>query len=421
MRHRAGFVIRYIARHIRRASGKSALSVLLAALLLCAAGQLVSVRLSYGDVFYSTPVTAMFTGLSLSQAVRIARLDLALDPYYETIGTVHANLDHNQYPNFDTFTLVFTNNIARYTGEEAEILWALGYDETCMGDLANLLVAGSAFLEEQGLAPGDKVKLSRTGVFAGLLQQYIDRDKYVFKSENPDADPHGYDIRAATGEILSRHSGDIEREVEALSIVFTVAGAVSTPSGSYETMLFSPGIYSSAQLSMPGIMDFAACTVADNDRIEAFRESCEKIMVDGVAGAAGMYMDTSKIENVRNSIRILDALYPIVASAAWLIGGFLCCLVILQSAKEAAAMRVLGATKRKTMALLSLEQVLLSASGLVVGAALLLLSQGAGLAAATGRLSLFAALYIGVAVVSAVTCSALVTRRSPLELLQTKE
>ena len=421
MKHGIAFVLRYIARHMRRAAGKSALSVLLAAMLLCAAGQLASVRVSYGDVFYSTPVTAKFSGLSLSQAVRIARLDLALDPYYETTGMVHTNLDYNTYPEIEMVSLVFTNNIARYTGEEAEIRYADGYDETCMDDLANIIIAGNAFLDERGLAPGDKVTLSRTGIFLGVVQQYIERDRYVFKRENPTVYPEAYDDRAAVGEILSRSGDDIMLEVEGQSVICTIAGAVSTPSGEYEAMLFAPGVYSSAKINMPGTMDIAECTVADNDFIEVFRESCEKIMGDGATGAASLYMDTSRIENVRNSIRILDALYPIVVATAWLIGSFLCCLVILQSAKEAATMRVLGTTRASTSLLLSLEQVLLSAAGLAVGAAALLLSRGAALAATARRLSLYAALYISLVVVSAVICSALVTRRSALELLQTRE
>jgi ABC-type antimicrobial peptide transport system permease subunit len=104
-----------------------------------------------------------------------------------------------------------------------------------------------------------------------------------------------------------------------------------------------------------------------------------------------------------------------------LIGGFLCSLVILQSSKEAATMRVLGATKLKTRAMLTLEQALLGAGGLALGAGAMLMHKGTGLAAIAGRLYAFAALYFGTVVAAAVACAVLATHRSPLELLQTKE
>ena len=84
-------------------------------------------------------------------------------------------------------------------------------------------------------------------------------------------------------------------------------------------------------------------------------------------------------------------------------------------------MRLLGTTKLKTRTMLSLEQAFLSAAGLIIGVCVTLTSRRQGYYALPGAISLFASLYIAIVLASGAVCSALVTRRSALELLQTKE
>jgi ABC-type antimicrobial peptide transport system permease subunit len=82
---------------------------------------------------------------------------------------------------------------------------------------------------------------------------------------------------------------------------------------------------------------------------------------------------------------------------------------------------VLGTTKRKTRSLLALEQILLGLVGLILGAAALLIYNGAALSGIAPQLQLFAALFFATILACAAVCSTLATRRSPLELLQAKE
>jgi len=110
-----------------------------------------------------------------------------------------------------------------------------------------------------------------------------------------------------------------------------------------------------------------------------------------------------------------------VIAAAMLIGGFLCCLMILQSSKEASIMRVLGTTKRKTRTILSLELASLNIAGLIVGFCTLSIYHGGEIVTILNRLYLFAALFVAMILACAAASSALATRRSALELLQTKE
>jgi ABC-type antimicrobial peptide transport system permease subunit len=186
--------------------------------------------------------------------------------------------------------------------------------------------------------------------------------------------------------------------------------------------VFAPGVREEVKSFGALIeLDVAEFTLADNTRVNEFREYGERIADVSLAGTVDFIMDTSKLENILNTLSLLDALYPIVIAAALLIGGFLCALVIFQSSKEAAIMRVLGTTKRKTRAILSLEQILLSAVGLIVGACGLFVYNGVGMAAASADMALFAALYFAVITAAAFISSAAATRKNALELLQTRE
>jgi len=399
------FVMRYIMRHIRRSAWKSALAALLAALLLCAIGQLALTRLSYTEVLENTRIYAKFVGgLPLRTAVQIANSALAADPYYEASATVEAD--------FFEARLVLTNNIARYTGEETAIEYADGYDEFCMGSLGNIAIVGEGFLEAHGLVPGDSILISPQGLYRKLVKSYVDAHRR--------GDPGS---AMTDAEILELNSVFFERELRQKSREFIVAGSFSTPTGAHDMDVMSPGIPYSVDFGVPDKVEKAEYTVADNGRIDEFREFCESVA--GISGSATdsvrMFLDTSKIENIRNSIRLLESVYPMVTVAALLIGAFLCSLVIMQSSKEAAVMRALGTPKRMARTVLALEQMLLCAAGLVVGCGIMLAYKGRALAGVSAGILLFAALYFCAILISAAACSTLATRRSALELLQVKE
>ena len=423
-----GFILRYTGKRIYRAAGKSALATLLAALLLCAIGQIASMRQSYGDVFRDTVIKARFPELKLTAVRRIIDSGYASDVYYEARGTADVDLDFFRYPNLRIVNLVFTNNISRYTGEEAEIRFAEGYDESSLFRFNEILIVGKAYFERRGLSLGSRVAVGRPALFVSAIRPYIEQFALSENGETESDDEEDANSSAtgdangdAAGAFLRAYGVQIMRELSTQVKYFTVAGVVSTPSGAYDTTLFSPGIYAPASIGMPDETDLAECTLVDNDRIDAFRASIREILGLGATDAVVMTMDTDKIDNIRNAIRILDALYPVLVVASLVIGGFLCGLSVLQSTKEAATMRALGTSTARVCAILTLEQALPCAAGLIGGTVAMLLYQGAGLAAAKPTLYLFTAAYFAVILAAAAGCSALVTRRSALELLQTKE
>lgn len=161
--------------------------------------------------------------------------------------------------------------------------------------------------------------------------------------------------------------------------------------------------------------------MADNFRVDEFKTYAEVIAGGSAKDGIIFVMNTSKLENILNTYRILVALYPFTIAAALLIGGFLCCLMILQSTKEAAIMRMLGTTKRKTRAILILEQLFLCITGLAIGTISLLINKGLQMTAVIAQMYLFGAIYFTVILISATICSVAATRPNVLELLQTKD
>ena len=96
-------------------------------------------------------------------------------------------------------------------------------------------------------------------------------------------------------------------------------------------------------------------------------------------------------------------------------------LLVIQSAREAAILRVLGTPKGKTWVMLGGGQVLLCLLGLLLGlAALTLLRQD--VAAVLGGPSLLCAgLYLAGSLCGTIAGAAYVTKDKALELLQVKE
>jgi hypothetical protein len=145
-----GFILRYIWKHTRRSAAKSALALILAALLITAAGQFTLMEQSYAKLRDDTVVTANFAGgLPLSFVTPIIKSGYVKNPYYE--AGVEADM------NFAATRVVVTNDIARYTCEKAEITYAEGFDASCMDSFGEIMILGDALIEMRGIEPGDTV------------------------------------------------------------------------------------------------------------------------------------------------------------------------------------------------------------------------------------------------------------------------
>jgi len=124
---------------------------------------------------------------------------------------------------------------------------------------------------------------------------------------------------------------------------------------------------------------------------------------------------------LEENLSLLELLYPLSAAAFVLLGTGLSILLVLLRAKETALLRMLGVSKTKVRIMLSLELLLLSLAGVLLGLGLLALLRQ-DFAAAVNTLTLKdAGLYLLGSFNGALIGALLVSSRKPLELLQVKE
>ena len=284
-----------------------------------------------------------------------------------------------------------------------------------MKELGEVCFVGIKLLEVYGLKPGDKIHVTRNKALENLQTSYIDR----YKRQHPKE-------VISDEKILELCNEELIKEYMNRGAYYTIAGTVSTLSGKYDWMFFTPGNLQAHLIFRVAIsLDLAEFILADNLRAEEFRSYAARVVganTDKYAtNRLTFYMDTSKLDDLMNTLTLLQKLYPVVAAAAVMIGGVLCGLILIQTAKEVAILRVLGTTKRRTGAILVIEQVILCITGLVLGACGLLLYNGAYLAEIAAKLYLFAALYFTGCLAGSIICFIITTNRKVLELLQTKE
>ena len=132
-------------------------------------------------------------------------------------------------------------------------------------------------------------------------------------------------------------------------------------------------------------------------------------------------MDTAEADRVYNTCQILETLYPIAFVTAVLIGAIIMGLLILQRAKEAATLRILGTTKNWTSSLLTVEQILLCILGLVLALAVLVALNGAGIIKTAEAIGLYIAVHVIACLAGCIAAAVSVTKHKALELLQVKE
>ena len=121
---------------------------------------------------------------------------------------------------------------------------------------------------------------------------------------------------------------------------------------------------------------------------------------------------------MEQNLSLLRLLYPVAIALSVIIGLGLSMLLMLQTAKIAAIMRVLGASRKKSRITLCIEQMVICLIGLIIGIIILTIA-GWGFGFASSLL--LAGLYFAGALTGTVCGAIFVTNRPPLELLQVKE
>jgi len=120
---------------------------------------------------------------------------------------------------------------------------------------------------------------------------------------------------------------------------------------------------------------------------------------------------------MEQTLNLMKLLYPAAIAVSMLIGATIAVLLILQSIKIAAILRVLGSGKRLSGTIVFSEHLIVAVTGLAAGVAVTPLI-GIELSVS---LILPAGLYILAVTAGAVLGAFFITRRAPLELLQVRE
>ena len=386
-------VISYITQHIRRTGWKPVLILLLTVLMAGAMGLFAVMRLSYENLLNNVEITCYVKDVASGVAVEATTKDLIKSSFYKGSIDVRCNIDQ-ELGNSSVAEMVLSNDLERsLEGSGATVQYAEGYDSSFMSvSGTQQCVIGSGLAEGLSVSLGDEIKLLGDKRYMAYFGIY----------EVP----------------------ELKKRAEADSIVYKVVGVVSSSNERIKRRIFAPaGRGAEAVYGGQFTMQVGEFVLADNDKVEELRSYTEKMVSQSLRFSQfALYtMDITKLENIIRIRDLLELLFPIAVTAAVITGLIAPGMIIIQSAKEAAILRVLGTTKRHTRCILVLEQIFLCIVGLIIAATGLIIYDTEMFLEAWKTLIICGGLFLLSCTLGVFVASVTVTQRRALELLQTKE
>lgn len=379
-------VTAYIFRHMRRGIGKTAVSLILVAVLGAGIGLFVLTRLAYQDAFHETRVNVRALEFTSTAAASLSKSDLVKDFYcYGTFNVIINNRQHDQ-------PIILTNDPDRYIGNHT-VTYAEGYDDSFITGSGQLCLLGQMAAEAYEVNPGDEIALIPQELYSFLVRTFKDEEKF-------------------------------QRALERAATMYKIAGIIESDDMNTSNGIFAAPNSAAEDLNgQPYAMQCCEFTLADNERLDELNSLLDqqKKLSEQHSRTASFHVDAEGLVNIGRVRDLLNLLFPAAVAAVVLIGVFGPGLMIIQSAREAASLRILGVTKRRVRCMLVFEQIILCVFGMALVAGGLALYNG-GLFARSGELlALCGALYLLGCICGALGAAVLVTRRRALELLQVKE
>ncbi len=380
-------VTSYVLRHMRRGIGKTAVSLLLVIVLLSGVGTLVLARITFREAFQSVEVKGKALQYSSESIAELSESDMLDDFYYNGSFFVYVNGFEQSVP------MTFTNDLDHYLAGHYTVSYADGYDVSVLEGTGAACLVSRDIAESLGISPGDKVSLLSYILYTAMENEAEDKEELL--------------AAASEGTQIYTVAGVIESENEKASGIFSSAN------------------YAAEQLyGRAFLIEHSEFKLSDNhrlDELELLLEEKQKYDLAQYSPRAAYYMNTGKLEDIERLCSLLESLFPIAVAAAAAIGLLGSGLVILQSAKEAAFLRILGVTKKRARCMLVFEQVILCLVGItLVVCGMILYSPGLFIRS-TETLAFCYTLYFLGSICGASAAAVQVTRRRILELLQVKE
>ena len=385
-----GFLRRYILRHARRAGVKTVLTLLLAALLVGAVGQLTVLRSRYGEMLRNVHVEACFYGgLTISRAEKLMESGLFSDPVY--LKRYSEDMERGELELMPS-DVVFVNRLDSVISDP--VTWLDGWDEeSAMKERGKVCILPAPFMEKMGIALGDEVRINEIACI-DLLEK-------------------GHDFYPTTYE------GKVALRDKYRSF-YTVIGRVETTLEQY--VIYAPVTAFSTYFFYGTTLYLDSATFTLNDYHDADRVRQMAAEIQYTAKKPPVFsMDTSDADRIYRVYRLIETLYPLTVAAALILGTLLPVLMILQEQKEAAILRALGWSKKLTLRRLTLEQALLCLMGLVLAMIALFAVNGAGFLGVILVPLLYVLAHFALCIGASAAISASILRQSPMRLLQVKE
>ena len=377
---------RYLRRLLGRNLGRSALSLLLAALLAFAFGLVTVLRGIYAVAYQNIEVKPVISGgLGYDRAVKIAESGYVRDPYYEYISQV-GQIE------MEPATVVLTNRLDKWVTDPVE--WLPGWDENVLaGSDEKVLVMYAAHAKKFGISLGDKVRVNESDWYTNLTAMGLDPLK--------------------PGETA------LERR-DSRRPFFRVVGIIES-NVENETVFISTEARWSVQFLVPKLeLDIAEYTLIDYHQAATFTDYV-KSQLDRNQSAAKFTMDTSYADRIYKIHRLIESLYPLAVAAALLLGGVLPGLIVLHGSREISILRALGVRAKDCVVLYTLSQVLCALAGLVLGIAAVLVALRPELGEVIVPFAIYLAAHLAACALGSGVFAWLCARKRVLEQLQAKE
>ncbi|MBR5701189.1 MAG: hypothetical protein IKX47_01885 [Oscillospiraceae bacterium] len=377
---------RYLRRLLGRNLGRSALSLLLAALLAFAFGLVTVLRGIYANAYQNVEVKPVISGgLSYDRAVKIMESGYVRDPYYEYVA-------QNGMVEMEEATVILTNRLDHRTTEPVE--WLEGWDEeTAMNTKEKVMVLYSSHAKHLSVSLGDKVRVNETDWWNKVTALGLDPLK--------------------PGET------DMERR-DARRPFFQVVGIIQTERQERTVYIPTEARFSLIFLVSDLRLDTAEYTLLDYLRAAEFSDYV-KGQLEKNQTAVKFTMDTSYADRIYKIHRLIESLYPLTVAAALLLGGVLPGLIVLHSSKEISILQALGVRAKDCVLLYTLAEVLCALAGIVLGIAMVLVVLHPELSTVVVPFAVYVAAHLAACALGSGIFAWLCARKRVLEQLQAKE
>ena len=380
---------RYLRRLLGRNLGRSALSLILAALLVFAFGTLTVLRSIYRELYQNVEVKPVISGgLDYKRALKIEESGYVRDPYYEFVCKDAA-------VEMEPTEIIMTNRLNRRVS--LPIVWQEGMDEeTMMNSDERYCVITKGFADSVGLGLGDKIRVNEENDWWNHLSQF------------------GLDPLKPGETVMERR--------DARRPFMEIAGLIQTDTLDRTTYIAVRTwnrynfLYSEARFGL----DMAEYTLLDYHKAAEFADYAKQV-ISRTENNAKFRMDTSYADQIYKIHRLIESLYPLAIAAALLLGGVLPGLIVLHGSKEISILRALGVRARECVVLYTLSQVLCALAGLVLGIALVIVLQNPERSGVVVPFALYVSAHLAACALGSGVFAWLCARKRVLEQLQAKE